>query len=71
MKATKTLSLPAIYIQGTADGVNPPAAATSVPEKFSGPFEFVELAGVGHFPQREAPMAVAGHLVTLLTGSTS
>ena len=71
VKATKTLSLPAIYIQGAVDGVNPPAAATSVAEKFTGPFEFVELAGVGHFPQREAPVAVAGHLITLFTGSTS
>jgi len=71
VKATKTLSLPAIYIQGAVDGVNPPAAATSVPPKFSGPFEFVQLPGVGHFPQREAPVAVAGHLLTLLTGSTS
>ncbi|MGI4798128.1 MAG: alpha/beta fold hydrolase [Janthinobacterium lividum] len=70
VKATQTLSLPAIYIQGVVDGVNPPAASTSVPKKFAGPFEFVELPGVGHFPQREAPDAVAEHLLALLDRSS-
>ena len=68
VKATETLSLPAIYIQGTADGVNPPAAAKQVPAKFSGPFDYIELPGVGHFLQREAPAEAAAHLVTLFTG---
>ena len=68
IKATKTLSLPAAYVRGEADGVNPPEASRSVPEKFSGPFAFVQLPGVGHFPQREAPEAVAGHLLELFTG---
>lgn len=65
VKATETLSLPAIYIQGAEDGVNPPAAAAHVSDKFSGPFEYIELPGVGHFIQREAPDAVARHLVRL------
>ena len=69
VKATKTLSLPAIYILGAEDGVNPPASAASVPDKFTGPFQLVQLPGVGHFPQREAPDAVAGHLVALFTES--
>jgi len=67
VKATRTLSLPALYVQGAEDGVNPPAAATSVPEKFTGPFRYLELPGVGHFPQREAPDVVAEALVTLFT----
>ena len=65
VKATTSLSLPAIYIQGDADGVNPPAASKQVPEKFSGPFEYFRLQGVGHFPQREAPEVVARHLIGL------
>jgi len=68
VKASETLSLPALYIQGAEDGVNPPSATTAVPEKFSGPFAFVTLPGVGHFPQRERPEAVADLLVTLFTG---
>lgn len=67
VKATRTLSLPTIYFQGAVDGVNPPSASKSVPQKFTGPFAFIELAGVGHFPQRENPDAVARHLIHLFT----
>ncbi len=69
VKATETLALPAIYIQGAVDGVNPPSASKAVPSKFVGPFAFVELSGVGHFPQRENPRAVARHLIQLFTGT--
>ncbi len=68
VKVTATLSVPTIYIQGAEDGVNPPSAAKAVPSKFAGPFAFVTLAGVGHFPQRENPRAVAQHLIQLFTG---
>lgn len=68
VKATETLSLPTLYVQGAADGVNPPAASKDVPTKFDGPFAFMLLPGVGHFPQREAPAAVADALVRLFTG---
>ena len=68
VKETKALSLPAVYIQGGVDGVNPPAAATTVPGKFSGLFAFVQVHGAGHFVQRERPDAVADALVALFTG---
>ena len=67
VKMTKSLALPTVYIQGEVDGVNPPSASATVPEKFSGPFHFVQLPGVGHFPTREAPDAVAEHLVRHFT----
>ncbi len=68
VKATPTLSLRTIYVQGAQDGVNPPSVAKDVPSKFTGPFGFVTLAGVGHFPQRENPDAVARHLIALFNG---
>ena len=68
VKATATLALPTLYVQGDRDGVNPPAASEGVRRKFRGPFAKVHLAGVGHFPQREDPAAVARHLVRLFTG---
>jgi len=68
IKATQTLSLPTIYLQGALDGVNPPSASKDVPSKFSGPFAFVTVSGVGHFIQRENPDAVARHLLQLFTG---
>jgi pimeloyl-ACP methyl ester carboxylesterase len=72
VKATKTLSLPTIYIQGEADGVSPPYAFEQVPKKFTGPFEFIKLPGVGHFPQREASAKVSDILVRFFaeTGTT-
>ena len=69
VKATHSLSLPTLYIQGDADGVNPPSASKDVPARFTGPFGMVRLAGVGHFPQREHPRAVVRHLLTLFAGS--
>ena len=55
IRKTKTLSLPAIYIQGQEDGVNPPEVSENVNDKFTGPFERILLQNVGHFPQREDP----------------
>jgi pimeloyl-ACP methyl ester carboxylesterase/sugar lactone lactonase YvrE len=69
IKATKTLSLPTLYLHGDVDGVNPPSTAEDIPSKFAGPFAAVTLAGVGHFPQRENPQAVVRHLLTLFAGN--
>ena len=66
VKSTHTLSLPVLYLHGECDGVNPPATAENVPEKFTGWFEKVELVGVGHFPQREDPEPVATAILRLL-----
>ena len=63
MKRTSSLKLPTPYVQGEVDGVNPPSARATVPDQLSGSFEFVQLPGVGHFPRREAPAAVAEHLI--------
>ena len=69
IKATTTLSLPTLFIKGDADGVTTQDSFAKVPAKFSGPFEMVGLAGVGHFPQREAPEAVTDLLLAFLSGS--
>ncbi|QEM08299.1 alpha/beta hydrolase [Mucilaginibacter rubeus] len=67
VKATKTLSLPALYIQGEADGVTTLSAGEKVKEKFTGPYQRITLPGVGHFPSREAPEKLAGILLEFLT----
>jgi pimeloyl-ACP methyl ester carboxylesterase len=50
VKATKTLGVPAIYLEGELDGVNPPETSERVAEEFTGPFEQIVMPGVGHFP---------------------
>ncbi|WP_395396393.1 alpha/beta hydrolase (plasmid) [Novosphingobium sp. BL-8A] len=69
IKATKTLSLPTLSIKGDADGVTTRESFEKIPEKFDGPFEMVGLPGVGHFPQRENPSAVAALLMEFLDSS--
>jgi pimeloyl-ACP methyl ester carboxylesterase len=64
--ATTTLSLPALYVQGGADGVNPPETSMDTASKFAGRFEQLSLPGIGHFTPREAPSAVAAALLRLL-----
>lgn len=60
---TKTIATPTVFVQGGADGVTPPGGSESMQSKFSGSFERVVLEGVGHFPPREAPEAVAETLI--------
>ena len=67
VKSTKTLSLPALYVQGEVDGVNPPEFSKDVHKKFSGPFDQITMPGVGHFPSREAPNVLADHLIRFLS----
>lgn len=69
IKATTKLSLPTLFIKGDVDGVTTQDSFAKVPAKFDGPFEMVGLPGVGHFPQREVPDAVADLLVPFLAGS--
>ena len=70
VKATASLPLPTLYLHGALDGVNPPSTAVGVAERFSGPFECVQLDGVGHFPTREAPDTVAEHLIRHFSNAT-
>ncbi len=66
IKATETLALPVLYIQGEADGVNPPYVSENVYKRFKGYFKRVLLPGVGHFPSREAPAKLSKILLEFL-----
>jgi pimeloyl-ACP methyl ester carboxylesterase len=63
VKATRRLATPTLFLQGGADRVTIPAASEAMAERYSGPFERVVLDGRGHFLPREAPDAVAEHLL--------
>ena len=59
VKPKPRISIPALYVAGDADNCVLPAASEDQRSAFSGPYERVLLKGLGHFPHRENPKAVA------------
>ena len=57
------LEVPTLLLHGAADGVNHPDSSIGKEVFFRGPYERQLLAGVGHFPQREAPREVLAALL--------
>ena len=57
------LDVPTLLLHGAADGVNHPDTSVGKEVFFRGPYERQLLAGVGHFPQREAPREVLAALL--------
>jgi pimeloyl-ACP methyl ester carboxylesterase len=53
------LSRPTLMIQGASDFCAEPASSEGLDRYFTGAYERLVLDGVGHFPPREAPEAVA------------
>jgi pimeloyl-ACP methyl ester carboxylesterase len=52
-------SVPTLMIRGGADTCDEPALSQGQERWFDGPYRRVVIDGVGHFPHREAPRAVA------------
>lgn len=57
--ATVNLDVPTLMIQGAEDGTVLAKSTEGTDRHFSGRFRRLVLDGIGHFPQREAPDAVA------------
>jgi pimeloyl-ACP methyl ester carboxylesterase len=57
------ISVATLTIQGAADGTVLPQSTENLDGYFSGPYRRLLLDGVGHFPTREAPAAVAEALL--------
>ncbi|WP_323119901.1 alpha/beta fold hydrolase [Burkholderia alba] len=53
------LAVPSLVLHGGADTCNHPDSSDGKAHCFGGPYRRIVLDGVGHFPQREAPGAVA------------
>ena len=53
------LAVPTLVLHGGADACNSPATSEGKDAYFSGRYQRRVLDGIGHFPQREAPQAVA------------
>jgi pimeloyl-ACP methyl ester carboxylesterase len=61
------LSTPTLMIQGGADFCDEPASSEGMERHFTGGYRRVVLDGVGHFPLREAPDAVADAVIAHLS----
>jgi pimeloyl-ACP methyl ester carboxylesterase len=67
IEATETLSVPTLMVQGGADGTVLPQSTEGKDQYFTGGYRRLVLDGVGHFPQREAPAAVANAILEHLS----
>jgi pimeloyl-ACP methyl ester carboxylesterase len=66
-----TISVPAIALQGEADGVGTPARSEKHARFFTGPYERRVLPRVGHNPPQEAPQAVVDAVLDLMRATSS
>ncbi len=66
LAAKPKLSVPTWFVAGLADGCQHPATSLGEEPWFTAGYQRVELPGIGHFPHREAPDAVAAVLATAL-----
>ncbi len=64
--AETLIDTPALIISGDADGAIDVSLFADGAEGFTGPYTYVELADVGHFPQLEAPDAVSEAILEFL-----
>jgi pimeloyl-ACP methyl ester carboxylesterase len=65
--STEKLSVPTLMVQGGADACVLPQSTESKDKDFSGGYRRVVLDGIGHFPTREAPDAVADAVLEFLS----
>jgi pimeloyl-ACP methyl ester carboxylesterase len=59
LRTVRTVDVPTTFICGDADACTLPAVSRNLDRFYTAGYESIELAGVGHFPHRELPTAVA------------
>jgi pimeloyl-ACP methyl ester carboxylesterase len=69
LAAVKTLGTRTLVIHGGADTCTDPSTSAGQEGFFTGGYRRVVIDGVGHFPQREAPQAVADAVIAHLSES--
>jgi pimeloyl-ACP methyl ester carboxylesterase len=67
LSTIQTLGTSTLMIQGTSDFCDPPSESENMERFFTGGYERILLDGVGHFPMREAPAAVANAVLAHLS----
>ena len=66
LRHESVIKVPTLVLHGTEDGANSPQTSEHKEHLFSATYQRILLSGVGHFPQREAPDAVASAIVEWL-----
>ena len=67
LRKVERLSTPTLMIQGASDYCDAPKESEGQDKFFAGGYQRLLLAGVGHFPHREAPEIVADALIDFLS----
>jgi pimeloyl-ACP methyl ester carboxylesterase len=71
LKNIVELNIPTLMIQGGSGFCDLPSALEGQKKYFLNGYERIVLDGVGHFPHREAPAAVAEAVLRLLRSINS
>jgi pimeloyl-ACP methyl ester carboxylesterase len=66
LKNAVLIEVPTLMIQGASDFCDLPSASEGQEKYFLNGYERILVEGVGHFPHREAPAAVADAALRLL-----
>ena len=66
MQPLPVFQVPTLLIHGQVDGANEPATSAGREAMFRAGYRRLELPGVGHFPQREAPEIVGSEIIEFL-----
>jgi len=67
LKNTVLIEVPTVMMQGASDFCDLPSASEGQEKYFLSHYERILLEGVGHFPHREAPAAVADAALRLFS----
>ena len=59
LRAARTVDVPTTFVCGDADACTLPAVSRNLERFYTAGYKRIEFAGVGHFPHRERPTAVA------------
>jgi pimeloyl-ACP methyl ester carboxylesterase len=68
LHAMHTVDVPTTFVCGDADACTLPAVSRNVERFYKAGYERIELPGVGHFPHREHPTAVADLILRFVDG---
>ena len=66
LNPTPVIAVPTLVIHGSVDACNDPSTSANRQMHFSSEYDRLVIGGVGHFPSREAPTAVAAAIARFL-----